>query len=253
MGNRNSTLSSDSSSTQTSTSTPSSTSSSTPNPQTESTKTTVISFDDMPKPKSKPKKWETSQEPRISALKYNMECYASMGDFIHGASFTVEEIFVPELNIVLNVGNSGMSDDPQLTTFECDEPRIMSTSATKDQEKLHSKLSRLESIMTMQTDKNFGRIVPSMYPEEYNDGFTVHHRSKELSSDEIKSLETQIRELKDQLKSTPTKDQLFEKMIQDGKLQKVSIPSGMAHKALQLCRLQKEIDALKADWMTKYN
>ena len=231
----------DSSSTQTSPQTAISSSSDTTitDPPPTIQKTKVISFDDL-KPKETPKKWETYPGPTIQAFRYKIECHDSVGDMIHDAGYFVDELFIPEYNIVLNI-TTEYPNKHKLSTFEHDHPRIVKTKINKEAMDINMKIYRLENLIERKQIPDDQVRMCYLAPEDRN----YNDRS-------VEELTLEINRLRDTYKALSSKDEMFDKLVKDGTIQEVSVPLSMVQHVQEILKTQKILDQLKVDWITKY-
>ena len=206
------------------------------------------SVETSPKPVDKPKKvpkihkWEDivikQTVPLVSALKYKIELFESFGDMIHDSGYEIEELFVPDYSLVLNVSKGG-DNFRRLNALESSEPRIISMIRRREISLLHSKLYATENMEMMKK-------------EEQDDNVVYCGVDPEDMDKTPEELNTKMQEIKAQIEEM-TRKNTIEEHIKTGKIQKIMIPLVIVQKAMEILKLEKSLDQLKLDWVDKYD
>ena len=190
-------------------------------------------------PKKVPKhhKWEDIVNGQsIPALKYTIELFESFGDMIHDSGYEIEEIFVPDYSVVLNVKKDG-SGVRRLNALESSEPRILSNNT--DISLLHSKLYATGNMAMMKKEEQDDNVVYcGVDPEDM-------YKTPEELDKKMQEIKAQIEEM--------TRKNTIEEHIKTGKIQKIMIPLVIAQKAMEIIKLSKSLDQLKLDWVDQYD
>ena len=167
----------------------------------------------------------------ITALSYSQECYDSLSGWMHGESYTVKEVFIPEYNLCYNIQKG---EKPKLNIFECSRPRVVDDAV----QKYRNKTIFEEMQKPIKHEKSNHTQIKAI-PVDLDAPITpnLSHPSADFPhlADEI------------------LVPQFTQQLTQEGALKTIELPLERVKKLQQILITQKQAEMLLEEWLKQYN